>query len=100
MAKEKITSCTKFDEIFLQVLSKHAPLKSELLCANDTLYISKCLRKAIMKRYDLKNLYFKNWMNHSFRNYRKQKTNTAESTKKREKNFFNELNTSFMLDNK
>ena len=53
-----------------------------------------------MKRYDLENLYFKNWMNHSFRNYRKQKTNTAESTKKREKNFFNELNTSFMLDNK
>ena len=100
MAKEKITSCTKFDEIFLEVLSKHAPLKSELLCANDTLYISKCLRKAIMKRYDLENLYFKNWMNHSFRNYRKQKTNTAESTKKREKNFFNELNTSFMLDNK
>ena len=31
LAKEKIQSCPKFDEMFLQILNKHAPMKSKLL---------------------------------------------------------------------
>ena len=31
LAKEKIQSCTKFDEMFSQLLNKHAPMKSKLL---------------------------------------------------------------------
>ena len=50
LAKEKITSCTKLDEIFLRLLNKHVPIKSKLLRANYASYISKTLRKAIMKR--------------------------------------------------
>ena len=34
LAKEKITSCTKSDEMFLQLLNKHAPLEIKLLRAN------------------------------------------------------------------
>ena len=41
LVKEKITSCTKFDEMFLQILNQHAPLKSKLLRANHASYISK-----------------------------------------------------------
>ena len=59
LAKEKITSCTKFDEMLLRILHKHAPLKSKLRCTNQKSYISKPLRKAIMKRPYLINLYFK-----------------------------------------
>ena len=44
-----MTSCTKFDEMFLRILNKHAPIKSKLLRANHASYISKPLRKAIMK---------------------------------------------------
>ena len=34
LVKEKIASCTKFDEMFLRILNQHFPLKSELICAN------------------------------------------------------------------
>ena len=34
-------TCTKFNEIFLQVLNKHVPLKSKLPRANHASYISK-----------------------------------------------------------
>ena len=87
LAKEKITSCTKFDEMFLRILNQHAPLKSKLLRANHASYISKPLRKAIMKRSYLENLYFKRRTDHSLRNYKKQKTIVADSTKTREKTF-------------
>ena len=59
LAKEKITSCTKSDEMFLQVLKKHAPLEIKLLRANHASYISKHLKNEIMKRSYLENLYFK-----------------------------------------
>ena len=39
LVKEKITSCTKFDEIFLQILSKHGPLNNNALRANHASYI-------------------------------------------------------------
>ena len=47
LAKEKIMSCTKFDEMFLRIINKHAPKKSKLLLANHASSISEPLRKAI-----------------------------------------------------
>ena len=47
---ENIHNCTKFDKKFLEVLDKHAPLKRKLLRTNDASYVSKALRKAIMRR--------------------------------------------------
>ena len=58
--KENIDSCTKFDEPFWKVLNIHAPLKRKLLRANHAPYISKTLRKAIMRRSYLEKIYFKN----------------------------------------
>ena len=59
LAKKKFTSCTKSDEIFLQILNKHAPLKRKILRQNYTSFISKPLRKVIVKSSYLENLYFK-----------------------------------------
>ena len=73
--------------MFLRILNQHAPLKSKLLCADHTSYISKPLRKAIIKRSYLENLYFKRRTDHSLRNYKKQKAIVADSTKKRGKTF-------------
>ena len=58
-SREYVDSCSKFDEIFLKVLNRHAPLKKKMLRANHAPYVSKALRKAIMKRSCLKNRYFK-----------------------------------------
>ena len=88
LAKERITSCTEFDEMFLRILNKHALRKSKLLRANQASYISKPLRKAIMKRSYLENLYFKKRIDHSLRNYKKQKKYCSRLYKKERKNFF------------
>ena len=39
-----------FEKVFLKVLNKHAPLKKKFIRANHALYMTKKLRKAIMKR--------------------------------------------------
>ena len=49
-SRNAVGSCYQFDQIFLNVLGKHAPIKRKLLRANHSSYISKPLRKAIMSR--------------------------------------------------
>ena len=44
-----IDACDKFDKVFLEILNKDAPLNRKLLRANHALYVSKAMRKAIMK---------------------------------------------------
>ena len=39
-----------FEELFLKALDKHAPLKKKVVRTNHAKYISKPLRKSIMKR--------------------------------------------------
>ena len=97
---EYVDSCSKFDEIFLKVLNIHASLKKKMLRANHAPYVSKALRKAIMKRSCLENVYFKKQDNHSLRAYKKQKNYCSRLYKKERKNFFNNLNPRFVSDNK
>ena len=66
-SREYVDSCTTFDERFLKFLSRHAPLKEKMVRANHATYESKALRKAIMKRSCLENIYFKKQDNHSLR---------------------------------
>ena len=57
-AHETIESCIKFDEEFMKVLNRHAPLKNKILRTNHSSYITKTLRKAIMRRSYLEKKYF------------------------------------------
>ena len=52
---EKINSYAMFEELFLKVLDKHAPVKKKIVRVNHAKYISKPLRKAISKKFILKN---------------------------------------------
>ena len=97
---EYVDSSSKFDEIFLKVLNRHAPLKKKMLRANHAPYVSKVLRKAIMKRSCHENVYFKKQDNHSLRAYKKQKNYCSRLYKKERKKFFNNLNPKFVSDNK
>ena len=54
-----IKSYGSFENIFLNTLNKHAPIKQTMLRANHAPYITKALEKAILKRSYLENLYFK-----------------------------------------
>ena len=74
ISKKKL--CTKlglFENTFLEILNLHTPVKKEFLRANHALYMTKALRKAIMKRSELKSKYFKNQTVHDFKMYKKQK---------------------------
>ena len=59
--------------MFLQIVNKHAPVKSKLLRTNHTSYISTPSRKAIMKKFNLENLNFKNRTDYSLKNYKNKK---------------------------
>ena len=45
-----------FQNIFVALLNKHAPVKKKIMRFNDNLFMSKALRKAIMHRSKFKNM--------------------------------------------
>ena len=56
---EGISNYESFETTFIEVLNKHAPLRKKLLRANHAPYITKTLRKAIMRRSQLETKYLK-----------------------------------------
>ena len=98
--QDPVNSWDKFDEIFLEVLDKHPPRKAKILTANHSFYVSKALRKAIMKRSYLKKLYLKTPTEISLKAYNRQKNYFSRLYKKEIKEFYNNLNRSFVKDNK
>ena len=84
----------------MTVLNRHAPLKKKILRANHSSYMSKTLRKAIMRRSYLENKYLKKKTDQCLRAYKKQKNYCSRLYKKERKKFFNGLNPSFVTDNK
>ena len=93
-------SCYQFNQIFLNVLDKHAPMKRKLLRATHLSYFSKPLRKAIMRWSHVEKVCYKNKSEKSFKAYKKQKHFCSRLYKKERKRFFNNLNPSFVTDNK
>ena len=59
LSSETVLDYTSFEETFLGVLNKHAPFKKKVLRANHAAYVTRALRKAIMKRSYLEKLYLK-----------------------------------------
>ena len=52
-------SYEEFESIFLNILGKHAPMKSKYIRANEAPYMTRTLKKAIMKRSRLEAKYYK-----------------------------------------
>ena len=42
-----------FEDTFMKILNRHAPMKKKFVRANEVPYMTKALRKAIMKRSEL-----------------------------------------------
>ena len=61
----QINTCKQFEDTFLSVLNMHAALKKKLLRAHHSQYVTKALRKAIMRRSKLEKIYFKKQTNES-----------------------------------
>ena len=54
-----VKNYASFENVFLDTLNKHAPLKKKVIRANHAPYVTKSLRKAIIKRSNLQKIYFK-----------------------------------------
>ena len=96
---EKI-SCQEFDKTFIEILNKHVPIKKKLVRADQAPCMTKALRKAIMRRSELETKYFKLKTNDTLKAYRKHKNYCSRLYNKERKQFFENLNLSFIVDNK
>ena len=70
-----------------------------MLRTNHAPYVTKALRKVIMKRPYLENLYFKKTLG-SMKKYKKQKNFCSKLYKKERRRYFESLDTSKIVDNK
>ena len=88
LSTTQINTCKQFEDIFLSVLNIHAPLKKKLLRANHSQYVTKALRKAVMRRSKLEKIYFNKQTNESLKACKKQKNYCSKLYKKERKIFF------------
>ena len=81
-----------FVSIFMDILNKHAPLKFKYIRANDSPFMTKDLRKAIMLRAKLKNRFYKDRTETSHLAYKKQRNLCTSLLKKTKREYYGNLN--------
>ena len=86
LSAESVEEYAPFEKVFLDVLNKHTSLKKKVVRANRAPYITKTLRKAIMKRSFLEKIYFKKKTQNSLTKFKKQKNSCSRLYKKEWKN--------------
>ena len=100
LGEKKVETYETFENIFLEVLDKHAPPKKKILRGNHKPYMTKVLRKAIMRRTALENRYYTSKTVETRKAYKKQKNYTDKLMKKEKKRFFANLSLNNFTDNK
>ena len=100
LSRNKIESYTDFETTFLRVLDKHAPIKCKFVRANEAPYMTKSLRKAIMKRSELETKFYKCRTIKNYRKFRKHKNFVSKLYKKERKLFYANLDVKFVSDTK
>ena len=89
-----------FEKNFLYVLERHAPTKKKTVRQNNKPYMTKTLRKAIMRRSALWNKFLKDKTTEAEALYKKQKNYTNKLLKKERKKYFGNLDLKNFTDNK
>ena len=88
-----------FQATFMITLNRHAPMRKQLFRANEVPYMTKALRKPIMKRSEIES---KNLKNKSYQNIKivKSKNFYSKSHKKEGKKIYSKIDTRKITDNK
>ena len=89
-----------FVNIFMTLLNKHAPIKFKYIRANNNLFMTKELRKAIMQRSKLRNKLNKFRTPEANSAYKKQRNICTSLLRKTKRNYFENLDPSAISDNK
>ena len=82
-ALSKSIDCESFTTLYTQTFNRHAPIKKKTLRANQVPYMTKTLRKAIMRRSNLENKFLKNVTPRIKLHIRSKETYVANYTKKK-----------------
>ena len=96
----EFTSLTSFKKIFIEPLNKHAPMKKKYIRANHANVVIKSLRKALMQRSRLRNIFLKKKSLESKKADSKQRNVCVSMVKKAKKEHFKNINLSEIIDNK
>ena len=98
LKSENEINCSLFENIFLQVLNAHAPVKKKIQGFNNP-FMTKQLCKAIMHRSRLKNVLNKNRTPKTWDNYKKQR-NFCVNHFRKTKEYFENIHVMGINDNK
>ena len=77
----------------MKTLNRHALMKKKFVRANEVPYMTKALRKVIMKTSELKSKYLKNKSHQNMKIYKKQKKFCSKLYKKERKKFYFKIDT-------
>ena len=88
-----------FNKIVDDVLNDHAPLKRKTVRANDSPFMTKSLRKAIMTRTRLRNRYNKVRSDEKWKAFKKQCNKCVKLLRKAKNNYYGNLNLKLLTDN-
>ena len=91
LSNKKIVTYEAFEEILFGTLNKYAPVKKRTVRCNNKPFMSKKLRKAIMKRSMLKNKYLKEKTSASLKKYHTHKNYTNRLAKKEKSSYISNL---------
>ena len=100
LKNNSITEYSHFQNIFLEILHKHAPIKKKILRFNDNPFMTKALRKAIMHRSKLKNIFHKTRAKEDWNSNKKQRNLCVNLLRNTKKDYFQKLNVKDLTDNK
>ena len=100
LEKHIISSYKDFENIFLAILEKHAPTKKKKIRANQAPYMTKALKKAMIKRSELETKYHKYKNSDALKAFKRQKNYVSRLYKKERKRFFKNLNLKDIKDDK
>ena len=89
-----------FKIIVLSILDKYAPVKKKYIRANNSSFMNKELRKAIMKRSKLKNLFIKQKTESNRIAYNKQRNLCVSLLRKSKKDYFGKLDNKIVSDSR
>ena len=84
----------------MKLLNKHAPLKKKIIRGNHAPYMNTALRKAIMRRTQLQNRFYKSRTLDDSKAFKKQRNYTSRLYKIQRKKFYNNIDLNKFTDNK
>ena len=99
----RLVSSSNFEDFFdtfLDTLSEHAPLTKKKYRYNCQVFISKMLRKAIIKRYKLRNTFNRKRYSKNWQNYKQQSNICSNILKSSKKKLIETRNINEITDNR